>query len=108
MRGLEWFKTSDKLPPYDLKVLGWIACEACRKKENHAHPAVWHEWSQCDFYPVTLKEFSWENMSWEKSETGICFKPKEPIEVKKDNWRPYPSPSYWAYINPPNFEQDDE
>ncbi len=106
MRGLKWFKTSENLPPYDIKVLGWIACESCRKKENHSHNLAWHEWTNCDFYPCVLKDHQWESGSYERSGDTCIYTPKSPAKVMKDTWTPYPCPSYWAYINPPDFEDE--
>lgn len=78
---MEWFKTSESLPPYGVNVLGWTECDQCRKKESHGHHMIQHSGST-DVY-VTYYVKGWKQE-----------------DCEDDYWSPYP-PHYWCYIKDP-------
>ena len=92
---IEWQDEKLEKPEYDKEVLGWRDCPKCRKDIEHGHNLLATSWNRNG--PSIYKYH--ENRSEYSLINGIY----QNLTIHE----PYLSPTiptFWAYINPPSFE----
>lgn len=93
---MKWFKTEEKLPPYNENILLWIECEKCRDNVIHSHDC------RARSYPIHGAVIG-HYCKADPLAADYCKKEgrKEMAEkVSQDYWFPA-TPKYWCFIKTP-------